>query len=224
MIQGIERLDEKRIRIGSKEFRLGIADHPLPDGTYMGVEAAGRPYTERQQQFDLELFQGTQANQLFKGLYIGIYSPIVESKNISYIELANPYGNPTLCLSLSFEYAGWTGESNLVHLGKRLSQTFLKEIPSCTSATSKAADVAVDISLKIDIPRSEDLYEFVRAIDQKVNDEIRRATTLPNADGAVAGDLKPDEHGYKWWVRYVLIPLLGSAAVVAVVQLIRAQA
>ena len=219
MIRGIERLGENEVRIGAKTFRLGVCDRPLPDGTYLGVDAAGRPYSEYQQQIDLELLQGASAHQLFKGLYIGIYAPIVESQCITYMELANPYGNPVLLLSISFSYSDWTEDSNLNFFGKRLAEDFLKQITGCVSAKSTAEDVSVELSLKIDVPQDADLYQFIHAVDQEINGIVRHATAGRSNDSpAKTTQLKPDEHGYKWWLRYALIPLAGSAAILVIIQ------
>jgi hypothetical protein len=215
MNEGIERLGETTLRIGPKTFRLVVAEHPLPDGTYMGVEGAGRPFSEHQQQFDLEVFKGVLARQLLKGLYIGVYSPIVESPNISYIEIANPYGNPTLLVSLTFDYADWTHEANVIVFCKGLAARLSRELPGCTSARSKPADVCVDVSLRIDIAQAADIYEFVRAIDERIKRIMNVAIDSPDSAAAA---LKPDEHGYMWWVRHALIPLAGSAAILAIIR------
>jgi len=219
MFYGIERLGENKIRIGPKDFRLAVLGQPLPDGTYLGVEVAGRPFSDRQEQFDLELLKGAFAYQLFRGLYVAIYSPIVETKSLVHAELLNPYGSPMLKLSLSYTYATWTGETNLNTFCQRLAETFLKELPGCTFAKSKPDDVSADINLCLDIPQGADLYEFISSTDKQIAGVERRfASPSPAHSSKPANALKPDEHGYRWWVRYVLIPLAGSAAVFAIVR------
>lgn len=219
MLYGIERLSENRIRIGPKDFRLLVLDKPLPDGTYLGVEVAGRPYSDRQEQFDLELFRGAFAYQLFRGLYVAIYSPIVDTKSLVHAELLNPYGSPMLKLSLSYTYATWVGEPNLNLLCQRLAETFLKELPGCTSTKWKPDEVSADVNLCLDVPQNTDLYEFISSTDKQITSIERRLTSLsPGHSSKLSSMLKPDEYGYKWWVRYVLIPLAGSAAVFAIVR------
>lgn len=219
MLYGIERLGENKIRIGPKDFRLVVLDKPLPDGTCLGVEVAGRPFSDRQEQFDLELLKGAFAYQLFRGLYVAIYSPIVETKSLIQAELLNPYGSPMLKLSLSYTYATWAGETNLNLFCQRLADTLLKELSGCTSATSKPDDVSADVNLCLDVPQSADLYEFVSDTDKQLaNIERRLVLSALVRSSKPANGLKPDEHGYKWWVRYVLIPIAGSAVAVAIVR------
>lgn len=217
MLLGIEQTSHDKIRIGPETFRLVHCRHPLPDGTTMGVEAAGRPHSGYQQIFDVECLKGALAHQLPKGLYIAVYAPKLSVKQIIHIEIANPYGAPTLSLSLSYSYCEWGEESNLNRFGSALAGKVLNALPHCVSASAKPQDSALDISFRLDIPKTADLHDFLRQTDIAIASLIQESTK-PGSAHANPPTLKPDEHGYKWWLRYIVIPVLGSALVVAVLK------
>lgn len=217
MLLGIEQTSYDKIRIGPETFRLVHCQHPLPDGTTMGVEVAGRPYCGYQQIFDVEYLKGIPAYQLPKGLYIAIYAPRLSVKQIDHIEIANPYGSPALSLLLSYGYGEWDGESNLNHFGSTFAGKLLHALPHCVSAKAEPQDSALGISVRLDIPKTADLYDFLHQIDIAIADLLQESVK-PRSIHTNPPTLKPDEHGYKWWLRYIVIPVLGSALVVAVLK------
>jgi len=216
VIYGIERISQDRIRIGPKEFKLFVNERSLPDGTTIGVEVAGRPNCGYQDLFEIEYLKGVLAHQLLSGLSISIYQPRLATKQIDALEVRSPYGAPILSFSISHDYADWKHNSNLIHFSSALAADLLQKLPGCVSATSKAEDVDVVISAKLDIPQTADLHEYITQVDTHVSKLLQdRMGLWAETPTKAHPTLKPDEHGYKWWLRYVVIPVAGSAAVVA---------
>jgi hypothetical protein len=216
VLHGIERLGHDRIRIGPKEFRLFVNEHRLPDGTSLGVEVAGRPNCGYQDLFEIDYLKGVAAHQLLPGLSITIYAPRLATKQIESLEVRNPYGAPVLSFAISHDYVDWNHKSNLIHFSNSLAAELLKNLPDCVSASSKADDQNVLVAVRLDVPQTVDLYEYIDRIDQCVSKILSNCLGYSGElePGSVVA-LKPDEHGYKWWLRYVVIPVLGSAALIA---------
>lgn len=218
MIYGLERLGQNRIRIGPKEFKLFVNEHRLPDGTTLGVEVAGRPNCGYQDLFETEYLKGISAHQLLHGLSISVYHPRLATKQIDGFEFRNPYGAPILSFSISHDYADWKNSSNLIHFSAALAGDFLQKLPDCVSATSRPDDVNVVVSVRLDVPQTADLYEYISQVDQCtlqiLNERMQSLTGKP----VPPQGLKPDEHGYKWWLRYIVTPILGSAALIALLR------
>lgn len=211
---GIEFVGKDRVRIGQAEYRLFLHDPPLPGGRASVVEVSGKPHCGYQELLEIDQLKGVTANQLPKGFSISIYAPRLATKNIDSMEIRNAFGAIKLSFTVSHDYEDWKHPSNLIHFSNHLAAEFLKSVPDCASARSRPDDVNVSVTCELDMPRTAELSQYIALVDACVGQVIGRLLS-GESKGLSTTHLKPDEHGYKWWVRYVLIPIAGSATLVA---------
>ncbi len=109
-----------------------------------------------------------------------------------------------------------------------LAAAFLTQLPQAFAVSVEDEEVGVRVYCKLQVPMQNDLHEFACDLGSRVSQilESNRATSPPPPVAAApkVKELKPDEYGIKWWLRYVVIPIAASGTVVAIIGMLAKQA
>jgi hypothetical protein len=112
----IEIISSNKVRIGVQLYRLFTYEHPLPDGSILGVEAFGRPYGDCQDKFSLISLSGVLASDIPSGFSFSVYEPYLETRQIDNIYFKNIADQLIFGFSVHHYYKNWHHKTNLMQL------------------------------------------------------------------------------------------------------------
>jgi hypothetical protein len=223
-------LSEDQIRIGRRTFRLTRFDPPLPDRSVLSVEAAGKPFSDHQEKFRLQDLRDVFAKDFPEDFSMSVYEPNVGYNPISYLVLRNTGATPESLTSLQHYYQDWTHPANLHHFYKKLGERLSTTLPECVNIDINADDVSVSLWATCRINGKEDLFTHISKIAHLMESDLRALAIHEHSRSSELGEprhkeksieLKPDENGYKWWLRYIMIPLGAAATGALIVSLLK---
>lgn len=212
-MKGFKELPDNLVQIGSKTFH--IHRHDFHNGTIINLEVGGGARVGYMEVLPIEELQSVRIMDMPKGFSLDIYMPsLPATPEIEGINIKNIHGKGRCNFRLGFMYSNWEIERNLLIYSREIAARLLLELPDCRSAYFNDEEVGTSVACDLEVPIEADLHQYLHELDKRVHEIIRapaRKVDRPVAEGV---QLKPDEHGMKWWIRHVLIPLAGSAAVV----------
>lgn len=226
----VEILTEDQIRIGRRAYRLTRFAPPLPNHSVLSVEAAADPQSGYQDRFRLDDMRDVFAKDFPPDFSISVYEPKVGYNAINYLVLKNTGATPESLTSLQYYYQDWTHPANLHHFYKKLGDRLTKALPDCLRIETSADEVSVSLWATCKISESEDLFKHISRVARvmeselrslSIDDQSRSAELGEPRQKAAATELKPDESGYKWWLRYILIPLGVAATGALIISLLK---
>ncbi len=216
----VELIDASSIRLGARSYRVFTLDKELNDGTLLSVETYGRApmiSPDLQDKFSLDDLGGVLSSDLPDKFSFMAYEPALDTPGLNNIYFKSRGGKQYFVGEIFQSYQEWTGAENIADYGARLATRLRAALPRCISSRPQRDEYGITLWFTVEIPAHTDLAEYVRSIDSQAYRSVIevRSNVLPSTGTPVT--LKPDERGLKWWIRYVAVPLLGSATLLALV-------
>jgi hypothetical protein len=225
-----ELLSSGRVRIGQAELKIHVDDDVAADDDRYVIEATADLKQKFGQYFPPHGLQAVRPTDLPNGLYLAIER--LESgrstfRNLHHLTLRKRGDQVTLNLYIYFEHLDWHLPESIATFAERYADALVAASQLGASASTHIQDTGVGVDLLLFAPPNRDIYSTYRdAADScllqfrscvaqgyktpKTNDSDPLTKTTPKTESA-------DSSGTKWWVRYVLVPLLGSGAFAAVI-------
>ncbi|MGV3627408.1 MAG: hypothetical protein ACO1PN_06940 [Betaproteobacteria bacterium] len=219
-MNGFVELPNDHVQIGSKIFHIGR--HDFRDGVTYTLEVGGGSKSgyANEDVLPIEELKNVRIMDLPKGFGLHIYMPsLPETPEIQGINLKHVFGRGKANFNIGFIYGTWKAEHNLLLYARKVAARLLLELPDCRSASFYDEEVGVGLACDLDIPIEADLYQYIHELDKRVKAIIHTPLHTSDITTKPVAGLKPDEHGAKWWIRYVLIPLAGSATIIALLKI-----
>lgn len=111
---------------------------------------------------------------------------------------------------LDFNYFDWDMPESLGSFLDRYKEK-IKEIPNFISVRKERSDYGYSIDFISSVDALEDIYYQIRNIEDSLESLYRENLTIP----AHAETKKYGEDRIHWWIRYVIVPLIGSSTIAA---------
>lgn len=173
----------------------------------------------------VEQFGDMRVKDLPDRLDISLYRPntplgLFESFNL----LCGPRRGE-LSFTVFYSPEHWRHPKNLWHYAKELSGKLLAALDEVKAASVGQDQGCVWIDVQSEIPANTEVREYIVTLERRVHsiaEEItgRKEESEPKPRQL---DLKPDEKGFKWWLRYIIVPVLGSASLIGLAKLVVGQ-
>ncbi|WP_223115553.1 hypothetical protein, partial [Luteimonas suaedae] len=143
-------------------------------------------------------------------------------RRLDNIYFKSKAGKQHLTGSIFHGYQEWAGAENLADYGARLAAQLRTALPSCISCRTQRDEYGVTVWFTVEIPAQSDLSRYLRNIDSLTLRNIADSRGGASHAFVLRASAPPgsDDRGIKWWIRYVVVPLLGSATAVAFVALL----
>lgn len=165
------------------------------------------------------------AEDLPQDFSMSVYEPNVGYNPINYLVLKNVGRSLESLTLLQHYYQDWTHPANLHHFYRKLGERLKTSLPECKNIDINADEVSVSLWATCGMSGHEDLFAHISKIARVMESDLRALAVDEHSKSSELGEprrkegsieLKPDEIGYKWWLRYIVIPL-GVAATGAVI-------
>lgn len=205
------------IKIGSKYFCLGKYDYH--DGTKLIVEVSGSENNGFDEILPVEELKHIRLMDLPDKFNLFIFMPTLpnapEIENLNFKKL---YNNGSCVFSVSYTYQKWKSDKNLKHYLRGVAAKILAELTKVNTVSIEDDEYGVTVNCSLNVAIERDLYEFINELELDVRNIIDSFTYNESSVSKPVTHLKPDEEGAKWWIRYVFTPLVGSAALLAIIK------
>lgn len=210
---------EKGVFLSGRQLKASFYDEPMSDGSICLVEATSRPTWAYQTFLAPNELRGVRAVDLPQGFQIIISHPTARSRGLDYLHFQNCSNGLNLVFSVRFTFDDWEERINLIHFVEDIRSLVELRMPGCQAAWVDRDEYGVDICCKIKLEPKDDIYEIFAISDRKMS-ELHREV--------ISGEGRPfqsllevaavsKESELKWWVRHVIVPVIGGTTVAAVI-------
>ncbi len=209
----IEIQSSTRIRIGSHVYRCFFEQDQKPGFHVYTVETHGRPDGDYPQKFHIDDLRDLFASDLPESFSLSVYAPHLRIKCIDGLWVQKHEGRSELSLSFLHNFTDWHFSQNLHHFYHELRIALLKDPPYPLEVSIEKDEYGLSAWVKSSITNQEDInthvFKVAAYIEKNIEEQTMVFASKSMRQEAVGNSakLKPDEDGWKWWVRYVVVPL-----------------
>lgn len=216
-----EILSRESVRIGPQKFRCFTHEPPLQGRWHYSIEAAGNDRNAPWTKLSPYHLNNVRPIDLPNGTSISIYQPKSNLRDLSYMMIEKIDDQSFITTTVNFNYPDW-------HLPVPLHQ-FLIEYQTIIAQDSDAVEsveisqteYGLDVICKMRVGSQEDYHVAYDRCCAYILDTYRGALASvfnsQNKSVVKQENSVTDMHGARWWIRYVVVPLLGSATGLALV-------
>ena len=217
-----EILENKRIRIGSQLLDMHLSSPPLDGKWKYIIEATSDTRDKIVQHLNMHQLGDIYPTDLPNGISISISSPKTEFRAIQFADIKKLDDQSELRVTMIFDFVDWHLPVNLQHFGENYRDAMLVEVKEALLAEITTTEFGLFITCGVRVPPKTNYLDAYRKINTQVLTTYRKciADTYKSKDIKVINSRplqKSDSTGLKWWVRYVLVPVIGSGAFAAVI-------
>jgi hypothetical protein len=217
-----ELLVPDRVRIGDVELRAHYnADAGKGEDRYV-VEATASPHKSYAQRFALHELRHLTPADLPNGFYMSVESveyAKLKFRDIHFLTLSKHDDKLRVRLTIALDHADWHLPVNLTNF----AELYVDALSQSITAEMDRGDYGVSIVGSVIAPPDTNLFKttsdlaetclrkYRECIASGYSSTIGKTKVAPSPGGA------SDVAGSKWWMRYVVVPLLGSGAFAAAI-------
>jgi hypothetical protein len=221
-----ELLGQGRVRIGSVDLKVHEYPAATADEDRYVIEATADQHQKFAQHFPPHELRSTRPSDLPNGLYLSIER--LEHgraifRNLHFLTVKKYRDQTTLTLAIYFEHWDWHLPESVTTFAERYASA-LTALPGGGSlALAQTQDTGAAVTYSLVAPVDQDIYTSFQNAAQGCLKQFRTciAEGYKTSSGSSARSKSPfkiessDSTGPRWWVRFVLVPLLGSGAFAA---------
>lgn len=212
-------LDGTRVQIGSRELKVSFISPPMKDGTTHLVEATSDPANEYKQKLLVTDLNGVLGGTLPSGFEIIIQSPHVRTPGLDFLSFQNLSKGRCIRFVVGIYFQHWSHRINLLHFAEDLRALAERDLPHCQAASVTKDEYGVSLWISIFLGDTDDCYDLFTTTDQALYVLYKKALTKADATSVNKLQAAPNasESGFRWWVRYVVVPLVSGGAGAALI-------
>lgn len=213
------RLDGDRAFIGSRELRLSLYSPPMKDGTSALIETTSDLANQYQQKLAVAELKGVLGAMLPSGFELSIYGPHSRMPGVDFLSFQNLSRGRCIRLSVHISFSDWAYRTNLIHFAENFRATIEQQLPGCQSASVAKDKYGITIWIQVLLEETDDCSGIFQTTDKQLNSIYKNA--LGKADSSFVAKISTHtqsaDAGFRWWIRYVIVPLVSGGAGVALV-------
>lgn len=196
---------------------------PLSDGSVYNLEASGDKNRHARNLLEPHELRGICGRDIPACLSIAIENPESHLKNMSLVTFDNLNEGPIVRAHVFYDHANWHLPIHLADFCELLRDELLQSKDLIRRVDIYEYDASITLSCVASIASLEDCFNKFQALDDLLLKSFRvclrslmkNSTTRHDKEASQAAG---DGHGAKWWIRYVVVPLV--VAVVALIALL----
>lgn len=208
-----------RVQIGSRELKVSFISPPMRDGTTHLVEATSDPVNEYKQKLLVTDLNGVLGGMLPSGFEIIIEGPHGRTPGLDFLSFQNLSKGRSIRFAVRIYFQDWSHRTNLLHFAEDLRARTEHSLPHCQSASVTKDEYGVSLWISIFLGDTDDCYGLFTTTDQALSALYKEALTKADASfvSKLATASNASESGFRWWVRYVVVPLVSGGAGAALI-------
>ncbi len=202
-------MDSIKIKIAQQELDAHY-DEQCTYGYMYTVEASGNPSSKYMQKFFPGRLSGVNCSALQDKLDLCIYDLKTGFRHIESMWVRKREGKCHIQNSISFEYTNWDLPESLSSFIDRYASG-LKESGQITEVRADKNEYGYYVMSTVELTETDDICKKVDSLEE-LQESIYRKTIIKPQNIQVT---KYGEERRHWWIRYVIVPLIGSGAIAA---------
>lgn len=206
-------LEGNKAFIGNREFPLSMLSPPLKDGSKYVIEATGNLANQHKTTISPSDLHGVLGSMIPAGLDLIIDEAQGKTPWLCFVSFQNLSLGRCIKLCINISYKDWTYRINLIHFAEDLQLSIEHELPTCQSVSVEKDEYGVYICAQFMLNEKDDCYETFSKIDEGIFSIHKQTIARTDARFTTkrkSQDADGSDSGYRWWVRYVVVPLLSG--------------
>lgn len=210
----VAQTSEYLLPIGERVYRTFYDPEPKSGFERHTLELYGHPFLKDQEEFDIEAMRNVFPANLPDSFCMMVFQPQLPYPEIDCVFLHKSGPQCVLKASIKHNYSEWMYPTNLHHFYRILRVQLQSNVRGCRGVEISSDEYGVSAWTEVDIDPSVDLRRSILSISSSVSATFRESLLQtvheaipPENKSAQRTDLKPDERGFKWWLRYVIVPI-----------------
>ncbi|SRR5258706_5723400 len=218
----VEILGQRQLRVRDRHFEMFFSDPPRIDGSIYNLEANGQDDESGRTHLEPYELRGVLGKDLPNALSISIYRPKSHLGNMMcMVDFENLNQGPVTKAVICLDQVNWHLPMHLADFCDELSQLIASAKDLVTSTNSTEDEGSIYITVTAPIGPTVDCYAVFQSVDELILRSYRgtlrmfmRETPARRAKESPAPPA--DTHGPRWWIRYVVVPVvLGGLTIAA---------
>ncbi|NEZ02537.1 hypothetical protein G4Y73_00065 [Wenzhouxiangella sp. XN201] len=203
-------MERRPIQIGESILEAYFSNEPI-DGFPLTVETHSNHARKVGQKFYPRQLQGLRGEQFPEGVDLAIYEAKRGFRYVNAIWVKKLAGQCEISNSISLDFHSWDLPESLGSFIDRYVDA-LQSSELAIRVSSSKTEYGFDLISTIDVPGTSDIYSRLEQLES-TQESLYRKELIPPTGGPIQ---KYGEERRHWWIRYVIVPLVGSGAVAAV--------
>lgn len=211
----LEFVGSECVRIGARTARVRV-QHPLmSDGTTHLVEATSGPSDELLQEVNPTDLAGVKAESIPKGFQLTIYRPETKVAGLDYLAVENIRYGRQMVIALNYSFSNWSRRTTVPNFAEIFRRLIEQELRGCRDVRIEKNESGISLWISFSLAPSDDCYAKYTELEDSLGGLYRQALLM--------GDKKLDaaasalDAGFRWWLRYVIVPIVSGGTGAALV-------
>ena len=216
-----ELIPQSKVRIEDKILSIHYCDPPI-NGKYRYVmDGTSDERDKICQHIFIHDFMSVFPTDLPNGFSLTIQNPRTDFRHINFVEIKKLDDSSKLVVILNFIFSDWHLPLNLPHFAETYSESLRKNVENATESYVESDElVGVFVYCEVSVSPTTSFFSAFRKVEAQILATYRRCLADVYRPPTQSYDTKQpqsaDVSGAKWWVKYVIVPVLGSGAVAAI--------
>lgn len=200
----------KEVEIGEHKLEAHYDESPR-DGFRYSIDAIGNSHDKRGQKFYPHFMKGINGSSFPDSVDLHVYDVKRKFRHIDSIWVRKVDGRCSIMNSMSLYYPDWELPESISNFVDRYVKALRKQCDIAEVEFSKD-EYGYNIFCTVNISESEDIYSGIEKLEEAQEFLYRKLLIKP--DKKVSE--KYGEGRLHWWIRYVIVPLIGSGTIAAI--------
>ncbi|WP_143599070.1 hypothetical protein [Variovorax boronicumulans] len=204
--------------VGDAQVRMHTMEPPFEGKWRYLVSGEGHEGADLDHRLAPHNLRGLRPTDVPNGLSLSIYRPKSSFHLLSSFALRKLDDESQISVNVDLAFADWHLPMNLRDFADDYRALLLKVLTNAVNVTIDQDEVGYSLTCSVKVPPSNDFFAAYGSLADEVLAAYRKALAelvRPSKSTHVASPT--DAHGPRWWIRYVVVPVLGSGAVAAAV-------
>lgn len=211
----IEFIGPDSVRIGARTVRMRIQATPMKDGTTHLVEATSDPSRRFQEKLDPTDLSGVKAESIPKGFQLTIYEPETRIAGLDYLAVDNIRYGRRMLISLEYAFSKWSRPTNLLDFAEIFRTLIEQELRACRDVRIEKDQDYVSLWITLSMDPGDDCFEKYTITEDALESLYKQA--LAKGDKQLEAAASTSDAGFRWWLRYVVVPIVSGGTGAALV-------
>jgi hypothetical protein len=210
---------DDRARVNSRELKLTVISPPMKDGTTHLLEVTSDPANEYQQKLFVSELKGFLGGMLPSGFELIIYRPEARTPGLDFLSFQNLTKGRRINFSVRIYFQDWSYRTNLLHFAEELRLTAEQQISNCQTVSITKDEYGVTLSCAVLLEPGDDCYDVYTSTDHALSRLYKEVVSKVDQRfiSKLEASSAPADAGFRWWIRYVLVPIISGGAGAAVI-------
>jgi hypothetical protein len=229
-MSALELIGSDQIRINGRFLHLNYVDPPLEDGTVYCLTLSANPYRRHVEHFDLQEFHSVRGRDLPAGFSMTLEDLRTTLNSNVLVTFDNLAHGPEASLALTFSYVEWHLPGNLADFLESYKRELEQPEYGVSRVTLSRSEQWFYMTPWTPIAADELCARAFGRLDEASVAAYRKALQRfvygMQQPGTAVTAPAPDAKGFKWWLRFIIVPIVTSTsfvtAITAIVVLVAA--